>query len=151
MTASERKVRALRYRSVVMVFSRNLSFVIRTRALIDGHWRAVQAMLFAVFLWRRRIRLASSAWNDSSLASKLLSRIHDSAPYIRHGGTQCSIMFIEERGFSLPWKTPLPLAKKALLASLCCCLSRTGMKGWVTTMLQDISRSWLACVSCWLE
>ena len=63
-----------------------------------------------------RTRLASSAWKDSSLASKLLLRIYDSAPYRRQGRTQCSFMFFEKRELSLPWKTPLPLAKKALLA-----------------------------------
>ena len=48
--------------------------------------------------------------------SKLLLRIHDSVPYRRQGRTQCSIMLFEERGFSWPGKTPLPLGKKALLA-----------------------------------
>ena len=123
----------------------------------------IRAMLFAVFLWRWRIRLASSAWNDSSLASKLLSGIHDSAPYRKHGRTQCSIMFIEERGLrpglACHGRHHCPWRRKLSWLSQCCCLSRTCMKGWVTTMLQDISQSWLAgfaavqpqCVSCWLE
>ena len=48
--ARERKDQALRERSTVMVFSRKLSFMIRVRALIDGQWRAMRAMLLAVFL-----------------------------------------------------------------------------------------------------
>ena len=99
-----------------MILYRNLSFMMRIRALIEGHWSAMRAMLFAVYLWSRRILLASSVWKDSRLASKALLRIHDSAPYRRQGRTQCSIMFLDDRGFSFPRKTPLPLAKKALLA-----------------------------------
>ena len=52
---------------------------------------------------------------DLSLASRLLLRIHGSAPYRRHSRTQFSVILFEERGLSLPWKIPLPLAKKALL------------------------------------
>ena len=114
--ARDRNVRALRERSPVMILNRNLSFMMRIRALIEGHWSAMRAMLFAVYLWSRRILLASSVWKDSRLASKALLRIHDSAPYRRQGRTQCSIMFLDDRGFSFPRKTPLPLAKKALLA-----------------------------------
>ena len=105
-----------RERSPVMILYRNLSFMMRIRALIEGHWSAMRAMLFAVYLWSRRILLASSVWKDSRLASKALLRIHDSAPYRRQGRTQCSIMFLDDRGFSFPRKIPLPLAKKALLA-----------------------------------
>ena len=114
--ARDRNVRALRERSPVMILYRNLSFMMRIRALMEGHWSAMRAMLFAVYLWSRRILLASSVWKDSRLASKALLRIHDSAPYRRQGRTQCSIMFLDDRGFSFPRKTPLPLAKKALLA-----------------------------------
>ena len=71
--ARERKDRAQRERSPVMTFSRKLSFIMRMRALMDGHWRAIRAMLLAVYFGRRRIRFASSAWKLSSLASKLLS------------------------------------------------------------------------------
>ena len=78
--ARERKDRAQRERSPVMTFGRKLSFIMRMRALMDGYWRAIRAMLLAVYFGRRRIRFASSAWKLSSLASKLLSRIHDSAP-----------------------------------------------------------------------
>ena len=41
MTASERKVRALRERSPTMILCRNFSLIMRMRALIDGHWRAM--------------------------------------------------------------------------------------------------------------
>ena len=78
--ARDQKVRALRERSPVMILCRNLSLMMRIRALIEGHWRAMRATLFAVCLWRRRMRLTNSVWKDSSLVSKLLSRIHDSAP-----------------------------------------------------------------------
>ena len=54
----ERKVRALRERSPTMILCRNFSFIMRMRALIDGHWRAMRAMLLAVYLWRQRIHLA---------------------------------------------------------------------------------------------
>ena len=83
VTASERKVRALRERSPTMILCRNFSLIMKMRALIDGHWRAMRATLLAVYLWRQRIRLANSARKDSSLASNPLSRIHDSA---RRGG-----------------------------------------------------------------
>ena len=46
-TARERKDRAQRERSPVMTFSRKLSFIMRMRALMDGHWRAIRAMLLA--------------------------------------------------------------------------------------------------------
>ena len=48
-TARERKVWALRKRSPVMVFSRNLSFMMSIQALIDGHWRAIWAILLQYF------------------------------------------------------------------------------------------------------
>lgn len=134
-TARVRKDRALRERSPVMVFR---SFMMKMQALIDGHWRAIWAMLLA---WRQRICLARSAWKDSSLASRLF-RIHNSVQYRRHGKTQCSIMFIEERRLSLPWKTLMPLAKKALLAFSILHFSQD-WRGWVTTMLQDIWQRWL--------
>ena len=62
----------------------------------------MRAMLFAVHLWSRRILLASSVWKDSRLARKALLRIHDTAPYRRQGRTQCSTMFLDDRGFSFP-------------------------------------------------
>ena len=61
--------------------------------------------------------MASSVWKDSRLASKALLRIHDSAPYRRQGRTQCSIMFLDDRGFRFPRKTPLPLAFSMLLST----------------------------------
>ena len=48
--ARERKTRALRERSPLMTFSRKLSLMMRMRALIDGHWRAIRAVLLAVLL-----------------------------------------------------------------------------------------------------
>ena len=47
-TAREWNVLVLRVRSPVTVFSRNLSFMMSMRALIDGHWRAIRAILLAV-------------------------------------------------------------------------------------------------------
>ena len=61
VTASEWKVQALRERSPTMILCRNFSLIMRMWALIDGHWRAMRAMLLAVYLWRQRIRLANSA------------------------------------------------------------------------------------------
>ena len=49
-TVREWKDRALRERSPVIAFSRNLSLMIRMRALIDGQWSAMRAMLLEVFL-----------------------------------------------------------------------------------------------------
>ena len=59
-----------------MTFSRKLSFIMRMRARMDGHWRAIRAMLLAVFFGF----VSPAQLGNSSLASKLLSRIHDSAP-----------------------------------------------------------------------
>ena len=46
--ARERKTRALRERS--LLYSRKLSLMTRMRALTDGHWRAIRAVLLAVLL-----------------------------------------------------------------------------------------------------
>ena len=48
--ARERKTRTLRERSPLMTFSRKLSLMMRMRALTDGHWRAIRAVLLAVLL-----------------------------------------------------------------------------------------------------
>ena len=48
--ARDRKVHALRESSAVRILYRNLSLIIRIRALIEGHWRAIRAMLFAAYL-----------------------------------------------------------------------------------------------------
>ena len=52
-TARERKDRAQteRERSPVMTFSRKLSFIMRMRALMDGHWRGY---VIAGFLWKAK-------------------------------------------------------------------------------------------------
>ena len=73
-------------------------------------------MLLAVDLGRWRIHLPISAWKDSSFVSSDMLRIQDSAPYRRVRSTQLTMMLLEDRGFSVPWKTPLPLEKKAPLA-----------------------------------
>ena len=59
-----------------------------------------------------------SAWKDSSFCNRVEFNIHILATKSRHGNTQCSTMLLEETGLRLPWKTPLPLAKKACLAFL---------------------------------
>ena len=47
--ARDQKVRALRENSAVRILYRNLSLT-RIRALIEGHWRAIRAILFAACL-----------------------------------------------------------------------------------------------------
>ena len=116
--ARERKTRALSVRSELTTLSRKQSLMIRILALIDGHCRAMRAVLLEVQVGSRRMRLASSAWKDSSFCKRVEFKIHVSAPNSRHGNTQSSTMLLEERGFKVPWKTPLPLAKKARLAFL---------------------------------
>ena len=92
--------------------------MMRKLARMDGHCRAIRAVLLEVQVGSRRIRLASSAWKDSSFCRSVEFRTHVSEPKSRHGSTQCSTMLLEERGLRAPWKTPLPLAKNARLAFL---------------------------------
>ena len=113
--ARERKTRALSVRSELTVLNR---LMIRILALMDGHCRAMRALLLEVRVCSRRMRLASSAWKDSSFCKRVEFRIHVLAPNSKHGNTQCSTMLLEERGLRVPWKTPLPLAKKAHLTFL---------------------------------
>ena len=98
--------------------NRKQSLMIRILALIDGHCRAMRAVLLEVQVSRRRMCVASSAWKDSSFSNRLEFNIHVLAPNDRHGNTQCSTMLLEERGLRVTWKTPLPLAKKTRLAFL---------------------------------
>ena len=109
--ARERKTRALSVRSELTTLNRKQSLMIRILALMDGHCRAMRALLLEVWVGSR---LASSARKDSSFCKRVEFRIHVSAPNSKHGNTQCSTMLLEEsRGLRVPWKTPLPLAKKA--------------------------------------
>ena len=78
----------------------------------------MQTVLFATNLGSRRILFPISAWRDSSFISKVVFRIHDSAPYSKVGNTQHSMMLLDESGLRVPWKVPLPLEKKAPLALL---------------------------------
>ena len=48
--ARDWKVRPLRESSAVRILYRNLSLIIRICAPIEGHWRAIRAMLFAACL-----------------------------------------------------------------------------------------------------
>ena len=114
----ERKTRALSVRSELTTLNRKQSLMIRILALIVGHCRAMRTVLLEVQVGSRRMRLASSAWKDSSFCNRVEFSIHVSAPNSRHGNTQCSTMLLDERGLRVPWKTPLPLAKKARLAFL---------------------------------
>ena len=98
--------------------NRKHSLMIRILALIDGHCRAMRAVLLEVQVGRRRMRLASSAWKDYSFCNRVEFNIHVLAPNSRHANIQCSTMLLEERVLRVPWKTPLPLAKKARLAFL---------------------------------
>ena len=50
VAARERKTHTLRERSPLMTLSRKLSLMMRMRALTDGHWRAIRAVLLAVLL-----------------------------------------------------------------------------------------------------
>lgn len=75
---------ALSERSELTTLSRKKNLMIRILALIDGHCRAMHAVLL---VGSRRMRLASSAWNDSSFCSRVEFRIHVSAPKRRHGNT----------------------------------------------------------------
>ena len=59
--ARERKTRALSVRSEITTLNRKQSLMIRILALIDGHCRAMRAVLLEVQVGRRRMRLASSA------------------------------------------------------------------------------------------
>ena len=111
--ARKRKTRALSVRSEMTTLNRKQSLMIRILALIDGHCRAMMAVLLEVQVGRRRMCLASSAWKDSSFCNRVEFNIHVLAPNSRHGNTQCSTMLLKERGLRVPWNTPLPLAKKA--------------------------------------
>ena len=71
-------------------------------------------MLFATNLGSRRNLFPISAWKDSSFISKVVFKIHDSAPYSKVGNTQHSMMLLDESGLRVPWKVPLPLEKKLL-------------------------------------
>ena len=84
----ERKTRALSVRSEMTTLNRKQSLMIRILALIDGHCRAMRAVLLEVQVGRRRMRLASSAWKDSSFYNRVEFNIHVSAPNNRHGNTQ---------------------------------------------------------------
>ena len=99
------------------IFRRKASFIHRTRDLTEGHWRAMprRTVLLAANLGSCRILLPISPWKDSSFISKVVFRIHDSAPYSRVGSTQHSMILLEESGLRVPWKVPLPLEKKKLL------------------------------------
>ena len=116
--ARERKTRALRVRSELTTLNRKQSLMIGILALIDGHCRAMRAVLLEVQVSSQRVRLASSVWKDSSFCKRVEFKIRVSAPNSRHGNTQCLTMLLEKRGLRVPWKTPLPLAKKARLAFL---------------------------------
>ena len=113
--AREWKTRVLSVRSELTTLNRKQSLMIRILALMDGHCRA---LLLEVRVGSRRMRLASSVWKDSSFCKRVEFRIHVSAPNSKHGNTQCSTMFLEKWGLRVPWKTPLPPAKKARLAFL---------------------------------
>ena len=55
--------------------------------LIDGHCRTMRAVLLGVKVGSQRMRLASSAWKDSSFCNRVGFKIHVSAPNSRHGNT----------------------------------------------------------------
>ena len=80
-----------------------------------GHRRDIRTMLFTAVLGRRRMRLPTSHWKDSSFFSSVKFSIHDSAPYNRMGKTQHSTILLDDSGFKVPWKSPLPLAPLAFL------------------------------------
>ena len=80
--ARERKTRTLSVRSEMTTLNRKQSLMIRILALIDSHCRAMRAVLLEVKVGRRRMRLASSAWKDSSFYNRVES------PNNRHGNTQ---------------------------------------------------------------
>ena len=107
--AREWKTRALSVRSELTTLNRKQSLMIRILALMDGHCRAMRALLLEVRVGSRR---------DSSFCKRVEFRIHVSAPNSKHGNTQCSTMLLEERGLRVLWKTPLPLPKKARLVFL---------------------------------
>ena len=100
--ARERKTRALSERSDLTTLSRKQSLMMRILAHMDGHCRAMRAVLLEVYVGIRRMRLASSAWKYSSFCRRVVFRIHVSAPKSRHGSTQCSTMLLEERGLRVP-------------------------------------------------
>ena len=104
------KIRALSVRSEMSTLNKKQSLMIRILALIDCHCRAMRAVLLEVQVGRRRMRLASSAWKDSSFCNRVEFNIHVSTPNSRHGNTQCSTMLLEERGLRVLRKTLLPLA-----------------------------------------
>ena len=76
-TARERKDRAQREREITCdeIFELYYENAGSHGWTLESHTYVVGGVL-----GRRRIRLTSSAWKLLSLASKLLSRIHDSAP-----------------------------------------------------------------------
>ena len=109
---------SLREFSFFRTFRRKPSFIHRTRVLTEGHWRAMRTVLFATNLGSRRSLFPIYAWKDSSFISKVVFRIHDSAPYSKIGNTQHLMMLLDESGLRVPWKVPLPLEKKTPLALL---------------------------------
>ena len=106
--ARERKTQPLRERSELTTWNRKLSLMISILALIDGHCRAMRAVLLGVKVGSRRMRLASSAWKDSRFCNRVGFKSmfrHQTVGMVTHS----------VRGLRIPWKSPLPLVKKAHL------------------------------------
>ena len=76
--AKERKTRALSVRSEITTLNRKQSLMIRILALIDGHCRAMRAVLLEVQVVRE-----GCAWlKDSSFCNRVEINIHVSAPNV---------------------------------------------------------------------
>ena len=83
-TARERKDRALRERSPVIAFSRNLSLMMRMRALIDGQWSAMRAMLLAVLIIiTPRLRMRRAGFSNRFCLSVSRQKILKSVLFMR--------------------------------------------------------------------
>ena len=78
--ARERKTRALSVRSELTTLNRKQRLMIRILAFMDGHCRAMRALLLEVRVGSQRMHLASSAWKDSSFCKRVEFRVHVSAP-----------------------------------------------------------------------